>query len=234
VRKVEIILVKYNQPHLERDVIRRILDTTNHSDYNLTAYQNEPGTGLATVWNYLIGRSDAEYICLLNTDTVPCTPWLEALTDILDNEPSVAAVVPSSNRVHLSQIETPWMNTFAPYPSEIQEFADKLARDVGPRFEDLVTLSAMCVVFRRSVWEAAEGFDQEFFLYGEDTEFFYRIRKMGLGRLVWHKGVYVHHYGQQSMQAAVRNGELDYFVLRARANKLWERKKSEIDAKYPG
>lgn len=222
--KVEIILIKYNAPAFERKAIKAVLACTEYPNYSLNAHQNERGIGLATCWNRLIAASNAKYICLLNTDTVVTPGWLDKMVAVLDTYADVVAVVPSSNLVHMSQIDTPLLRDEMDEVC-INEFAGCLP-DRG--LITLETCSAMCVLFRKSAWEG-ERFDEAFYLYGEDTEFFYRLVKRGLGRIQWHTGVYVHHYGQQSMAQAVADGEFIYAELRQRAATLWEDRKAAID-----
>jgi GT2 family glycosyltransferase len=225
--KVAIILIKYNQPELEAATIRHVLDTVTYQNYTLVAHQNERGVGLATIWNRLIAAQDAEIILLLNTDTVPTRGAIDLMLEYLLDS-GVAAVVPSSNKVHLSQVRTDhwWAPDTEPHLDTIAKFAAALRADDGET--QLPTASAMCVAFRKDTWENAGRFDEEFFLYGEDTEFFYRVAKTQ-GVILWVHAAYVHHYGQQSMKAAIAAGELDYQKQRAESQSLWERKKAEID-----
>ncbi len=225
--KVEIILVKYNQPAMEADVIRQVLATAEYTNYSLRAYQAPKGQALSKTWNQLIGQSDAELIVLLNTDTIPTQGWLRRLVE--EHERTGAyAIVPSSNRVHLSQIEVPfedWHNDL----DHIQTFADELADEQGDNISSLPTASAMCVLFTKAVWELLGGFDEDFTFYGEDTHFFYRVTHEMGGSIVWVKGVYVHHLGSQSFIKAANEGELDYHKLRQKAGALWQKKKAEVD-----
>lgn len=228
--KVEIIVVKYNQPHFEATTLERVASNTDYPNYSLTAYQNERGQGLAKTWNKLIAASDAEYICLLNSDTAVTPGWLTALMNIFTALPNVGAVVPSSNQVFLSQIPVPFAHETADF-----EMIDKYAMDIVNRETaclSLPTLSAMCVIFPRKLWEEIGGFDQEFKLYGEDTEFFYRLHEKTGKLLVWYKGVYVHHYKARSMAKAVQDGELDINAVRARATELCQRKMPNLQVTH--
>lgn len=227
--KVAIILVKYNQPELEAATIRHVLDTVDYPNWTLVAHQNERGVGLAKTWNRLIASQDAEIIVLLNTDTVPTHGWFEHMLAAIQQ--GYPAAVPSSNRVHMSQIATDhaWAPDVTPKLETIAKFARAL-HDApgGASYTELSTASAMCAMFPKAVWESVGGFDEEFQFYGEDTEFFYRVARR-VDPIAWVRGAYVHHYGSQSFAKAADNGELDYSKLRAEANELWLRKKAAID-----
>jgi GT2 family glycosyltransferase len=124
--------------------------------------------------------------------------------------------------VHLSQIETPGLLRQEESVKRIHDFADKNDAYWHGVTEELPTCSAMCVVFPKRIWEELGGFDEGFFLYGEDTDFFSRAAE--LGRIVWHRGVYVHHYGSQSVARAVAAGEFDYAAVRTAAQERYDRK----------
>ena len=200
---VEIILVKYNQPEIEANTVKAVLAHTEYEPYHLTVYQNKKGEALSKCWNKLIARSDADYICLLNTDTVPARGWLTTLMRTRNGE--FGAVVPSSNSAHLSQIDVPFDRLETNW-DVINGFASTLKED--KKYFILDTASAMCVVFPRWVWKKVTGFDERFFLYCEDTEFFNKIHNYPLP-LYWNTGAYVHHYKGQSIAKSHKDGELD-------------------------
>jgi GT2 family glycosyltransferase len=227
--KVEIIIVKYNQPEYEANTIASVLHNTNYSNYTLTAYQNPPGIGLAECWNRLIENSDAEYICLLNSDVVVPDMWLTALMNVFNTVPNIGAIVPSSNKVFLSQIDIPFSHTSRDW-DEIQAFADTQVRD--GRCISLPTLSAMCVIFPKKLWADIGKFDEDFYLYGEDTEFFYRLGQKTGKHLAWYRGVYVHHYKAQSVAKAVEAGELDFAAIRRKADELCAKKMPDFKVSH--
>lgn len=228
--KVEIIVVKYNQMHFEATTLEQVANNTEYPNYSLRAYQNERGVALSKCWNRLIAASDAEYICLLNSDTVVSAGWLTGLMNIFEAIPNVGAVVPSSNQVFLSQIPIPFSHDTVDF-SVIHKFALATAARETECLE-LPTLSGMCVVFPRALWEKIGGFDEEFFLYGEDTEFFYRLHEQTGKLLVWYKGVYVHHYKARSTMKAAAEGELDIQAVRARASELCQRKMPKLQVSH--
>lgn len=219
--KVEIIVVKYNQPDFEATTIIRVGLCTFYENYSLRAYQNIPDKALSVCWNRLIEQSDAEYICLLNSDTVVTPGWLTGLMNVFENVENVGAVVPSSNKAFQSEIEVPFPIETTNFDI-INNFATENAKD--GRCISAPTLSAVCVVFPKKLWHQIGGFDEDFFLYGEDTEFFYRMAKETEKMLIWYRGVYVHHYKAQSVQKAVEAGELNYDDLREKADALCREK----------
>jgi len=182
---LDIIIVKYNNRDYENETISQVLETLE-IPYHLTVYENyERDRNLSTVWNDLIRRSDADVICLLNNDTVPAKGWIEKLLEVVKN-PKVGAVGPISNRAGAHQ---------GGFKKAIE---DKLV--------ECTTLSGFCLVFRKEVWDKVGGFDENFKLYGEDSQFVANIRNHGF-KLITHYGVYVYHHGHKSTAIALKRGK---------------------------
>lgn len=227
--KVDVIVVKYNQPNFEATTVERVALNTFYPNYTLTAYQNEKGVALSKCWNDLIGRSDADFVCLLNSDTAVTPGWLTGLMDVFEMVRGVGAVVPSSNNVYQSQIRVPFPTNTTDFDA-INEFAASNARD--GRCVDLPTLSAMCVLFPKVLWEEIGGFNERFHFYGEDAEFFARLKKRTDRLLIWYRGVYVHHYKAQSVSKAIDDGELDYDETMLLADQLCEELVPELGLRH--
>jgi len=181
---IDIILVKYNQRSYEDETIQSVLQHTE-TPYHLTVYDNWVRDGnLSTVWNELIRKSDAEYICLLNTDTVVQKMWLNTLLNTFENT-KVGAVGPISNRA--GGYQGGW------------EKAHKGKIEAN-------TLSGFCLVFPKKVWEEVGGFNEKYHLYGEDSEFTSEIRKKGY-KLIIRNDVFVYHHKAQSSKSAQERGK---------------------------
>ena len=215
----DIIVVGFNQPEFEANTLKAVIAHTARGTYRLTYAQNMPGYSLAKFWNELIEMSPCEYICLLNPDTVPTNGWLDSLWFTLTNEHNVGAVVPSSNIVQ-------WSVVTPPFPREETSWAkmNAFAATLKPEVVEGPVLSATCIMFSKHNWAMAGKFDEEFVLYGEDTEFTWRLRNRYGKRLLWQKGAYVHHYKAQCVEKAVQDGALNYEQCRLTAMALMERK----------
>ena len=118
------------------------------------------------------------YLAFLNNDTRPDPTWLSALRRAIDGTSGVGFV--TSRIVYMHD------------PSVVDSAGDCLTRSGGafkrghgepserlaePR-EVFAACGAACL-FRREVFDAAGGFDQDFFLSHEDVDLSYRARLLG-------------------------------------------------------
>jgi N-acetylglucosaminyl-diphospho-decaprenol L-rhamnosyltransferase len=83
-----------------------------------------------------------------------------------------------------------------------------------PREVDIVT-GCLCLA-PRAVWDELEGFDETFFMYGEDADLAARARKLGYHPAITPDAVIVHHLGQSSPSVAKREMTLRCRVALAR------------------
>lgn len=183
----EIIIVRYNVPDYEQQAVGAVFETVDDrkTPYHITYYDNyEKDENLSVVWNRLIKRSNAEYICLLNNDTAPQGDWLEKLLSSLKGR--VGAVGPISNSAGGHQ-----GGHKNAYP------------DVGEK--ECTMLSGFCVVFPKKVWEELGGFDEKYHLYGEDSDFFRRMREKY--KLITRFDTFVWHKGKASTPEAIKRGK---------------------------
>lgn len=220
--RTEIILIKYNIPDYEARCISSIMKYTHVPGYSLTAYQNKKGIGLATAWNRLIDKSDAEYICLLNTDTIVTDYWLEHLLDSFKLEDNIGAVSPSSNKAYgVSGIKPP-LNDTEKDVDKINDFGQTYWNENKDKLISAEMLSGFCFVFPKKVWTDVGGFDERFFLYKEDKEWFLRLKQDGY-RLYCRRGVYVHHYHNVSIRKAHKEREFNNTIIARNSNIIFKK-----------
>lgn len=197
---IDIIIIKYNTPELEKKCINSILETTG-IPYHLTVYDNYFSKhNLGKLWNRLIDRSESDYILLLNSDTTVNKDWVKLLEVFGNyNLGKVGCVGPSTDNSHNQQSKE--------YPKEI--FVD-----FGEKYPGWV-LSGFCLVFPKRVWKDVGGFPEDFGFYGQEVAFIDKLTKKGY-KQIWRTDVFVHHEGGASIEKAQSSGEI---------NELEERKK---------
>lgn len=192
-KSVDIIMVKYLAPAFEKEAIKAILKNTD-IPYHLTIHDNYPlNENIGVLWNRLISKSEAEYICLLNTDTSVSYGWLEHLLEVFDDHEDAGAVGPVTNNGGGNG-------------QELVRTQEKAVFDYRERHA-LGTLCGFCLVFPKKVWEAVGGFPEDFGFYGQECAFLAKVSKKGYKQYV-RTDVFVWHKGSASAKLAERRGEM--------------------------
>jgi len=207
----EIIVVKYNLRGIEDQCIRAVLDHTDN--YNLTVFDNYPKNhNLGQLWNRLISKSEAEYICLLNNDALVTPFWLDKLLEAFGKHPKVGVVGGTTNSSHNQQSTDHTAKTFV---------------DFGRTYPGWC-LSGFCLVFPKKVWEEVGGFPEDFGFYGQEVAFIDRLTEKGY-KQCWRTDVFIYHYGSASVKKAQANGDIDEIKERKIAHEKFTelRKKNE-------
>jgi GT2 family glycosyltransferase len=172
--------------------------------------------GFAAACNAGILETFSEYLILLNNDTVVSPGWAEGLLAPLDQDPRVGLVGPSTNYASsCQQIEAAYTGL-----EEFQRFAKRLAREERGTAQEADRLVGVCLAARRRLFAEVGLFDERFGLGNyEDDDFCLRVRMAGY-RLLWARGVYIHHIGSQTFAAV----ETNYQRLLARNREILQRK----------
>jgi len=168
-------MIKYNVPSVEHKCIEAILNCTNDriTPYHLTIYDNYPkNEPLSVIWNRLIKRSEADYICLINSDAYAEPLWLDKMLEVFSKDEKIKLVGPTSNRVGGQQgrIKT----------------ADHY------EISDIKYICGFCMVFPKSIWQDVGGFEERFKFSSEDNYFTWQIQQLGYRTVVRHD-VFVYH-----------------------------------------
>lgn len=205
--KCDIIIPVWNQSEVTKDCVAAIIKNTdypfgliiidNGSDDETKCYleslkedkrlavtliRNEKNLGFVKAANQGMRSSGADYLCILNNDTLVMKNWLTEMINIAKGQAEIGIVNPSSN--NLGQ---------RPQKGEpLELYADKLRRESG-RSVELGSAIGFCMLIKRKVIDDIGLFDE---IYGmgnfEDTDFSRRAAKEGF-KCVRACGAYVYH-----------------------------------------
>ena len=138
--------------------------------------------------NLAIEKSDAKYVFLLNTDTILINNAIKVMFDFMEKKPNAGAcggnLYDKNDRHvhsyrHLPTIKGKIVKTFFLKPffsKEKTEINDK-GNNENNEFKQVGYITGADLMMRKSVLEKIGGFDKDFFLYFEETELQFRIRK---------------------------------------------------------
>ena len=187
--------------------------------------QNNENLGFSKANNIAIKRSIGEYILLLNSDTIVMEDTLEKMIKYMNDNPDVGA---SGCKVVLpdGSLDKACKRSF-PTPQNALYNALKLDR-LFPQskvfgeynltyldeneIHDVDCLVGAFMMVRREVIEQVGLLDEDFFMYGEDIDWCYRIKQAGWRIVYYPKTKIIHYKGGSSKK---KNTKIIYEFHRA-------------------
>ncbi len=163
---------------------------------------NTENVGFARANNQAIRLSQAEYVLLLNPDTVVHEGTLRGTLDFLDSHPEAGGAgvrmltregdpAPESRRA----VPTPWVAFLKMLGFTRRYYMSHLPWDQPGQIE--VISGAYCML-RRKALDAVGLLDEDFFMYGEDIDLSFRLLKGGWQN--WYLPLDIVHYKGESTQ----------------------------------
>ena len=222
--KLSVIIVNYNvRPYLEQCLqsVQRALEgiegevfvVDNHSDdYSVETIRknypwvrlikNQENLGFAKANNQAIRQSQADYVLLLNPDTVVAENTLRGVLMFMDNHPKAGGAgvmmcyedgtkAPESRRA----LPTPWVAALKMLGCTKRYYMSHLPWDQPCQIE--VVSGAFCLL-RYKALKTVGLLDEDFFMYGEDIDLSYRLLKGGWEN--WYLPYSIIHYKGRSTQ----------------------------------
>ena len=140
---------------------------------NVTIYELEFNSGFAAACAYGIDHSSGEFAVFLNNDTiVPPGTFLQLLEELSRRGLDAIAA-----------IEVPYSggsSDLARTTIDVTGFPVHLAHGEWFSKGESFFLSAVCLLFRKSMYLSSGGFDTNFFMYFEDIDWFWRLQLLGI------------------------------------------------------
>ena len=206
-KMVEIIVLKFKDPEIEIECAKRIIENTDWP-FKLVFYDNRLNTAnTSKIWNKLIKDSTCDYMLIIDSDafvpkTEPC--WLTRMMESFQHE-DCAVVVPVSNNVGGAYQK---VSVAEKYPSEMKHNS---------------VWSGFCWLMKKSVMKESGPLDEQFYFYGQDSEFAHRIAKKGI-KSYMRKDVFVEHHSGYSGKKAEAAGTFDREADKTMARLLYLKK----------
>jgi len=178
---------------------------------------NPDNRGFATANNQAIRASSGRYVMLLNSDTIAQPASISRLVHFLDIHPMVGVVGPQ-----LLNADGSLQPSWACFPNLLTELTGKKIRwrrryptfDGSPAYET-DWLDGAALLLRREVLTHVGLLDEAYFMYTEEVDWCYRIKRAGWPICYLPTASIIHFGGQSSKQAATRmKAELYFSKLR--------------------
>ena len=192
----------------KRSVAINILDNASGEDLadiakqygnqNVHVYTSKTNGGFGAGHNQLAGKTSAHYILLVNPDMLFIEEHtIDRLVDTLEQQRATVAgprlLWPRKRNQQTMDLQTLSRAELTQQPwdhgrdTEWRYYVDNELREV-------VWVSGAAFLIERAAFEAVGGFDEQFFLYYEEIDLCYRLRKRG-NVVIYNPKIHLVHYG---------------------------------------
>ncbi len=185
---------------------------------------NLQNVGFAAANNQAMRETPGRYFLLINTDAFPRTGAIQALYSLAEKNKRAAII-----GAHLLNSDGSFQGSFVKFPNLWQEFLmlSGLGRIIyGPWYPNQIPhpreqarivdyVQGACLLVRREAYEAVGGFDERYFMYSEEVDWCFAMRKTGWE--VWYQpDAIVTHIGGASSKDRMAQKEMDLYLSRVR------------------
>lgn len=179
---------------------------------NTILLENRTSKGYTKAANQGLRASEADYVILLNSDTVVTHGWLEKIIECGGGSPDIGIISPLSNAASWQSVperyekRKDWIVNKLPAGWGVDDMAglvDKVSTNEYPR---VPLLNGFCLAIRRPVLEKIGFLDEESFPfgYGEENDYCIRAAEAGF-ELAIADHLYIYHHKSASYGTGKRN-----------------------------
>lgn len=148
---------------------------------------NADNRGFGAANNQALRECSGKYVLFLNPDTTVEPDSLQTMIAFMESHPAVGLAGPKV----LNPDGTRQDSVSLRYPGHRYG-----AADLGPLPGEIACVLGACQIASRELLRELGGFDEDFFLYGEDQDICLRVRKCGLQIGCVPEAVIMHHGGK--------------------------------------
>jgi GT2 family glycosyltransferase len=189
----------------------RLARKTLGAGENLRFIENDSNVGFGAAINQACSSSQSSFLATLNDDTVATPRWLEELLATMESRPDAGMCASQVRLMGREQLDSAGMLICGDGSSK--QRGHLASPDEYRRQEEVLAPSGSAALYRRAMLDEVGGFDEDFFLYCEDTDLGLRARWAGWKCLYAPGAVVYHHYSHTAGRATPLKA---YYVERNR------------------
>lgn len=205
----EIIVVDNNSPDDSCEIVK-----SRYPEVKLIARKDNAGFAVAN--NAGVAVAKGMYVCILNPDTVVAEDTFTKLLDFAGNKENMGITgvkmvdgtgcfLPESKR----GVPTPWvaitkvLGLYKVFPKTAafnKYYAQHLDNNTAGEAE---ILTGAFMFMEREVYREAGGFDENYFMYGEDMDLSYTVLQSGRQNFYYPCTAIIHYKGESTIRDAL-------------------------------
>jgi GT2 family glycosyltransferase len=191
----EIIVVDNNSPDDSCDMVKQKFPA-------VTLISNKDNVGFAKANNQGVKEAKGEFVCILNPDTVVSEDTFIKLLDFAKTKSNIGAIgcklidgsgafLPESKR-NVPIVKIAMQKLFG---NSINYYASHLTKsDIG----EIDVLVGAFMFLKRDVYNEVNGFDEDYFMYGEDIDLSYKLLQSGYQNYYFGVTTCIHFKGEST------------------------------------
>jgi GT2 family glycosyltransferase/SAM-dependent methyltransferase len=155
-------------------------------EHQCTLIRIQQALGYTLAANQGLRQSTAEFIILLNSDTIVTPNWVDRMVACAQSNPKIGLVGPLSNGATYQSIpeiiaDGDWANNLLPSNISVTQMGEWIAEKSRRLYPKLKFLNGFCLMIRHKVIDQIGYFDEENFGvgYGEENDYCLRARQAG-------------------------------------------------------
>lgn len=191
----EIIVVDNNSPDDSCEMVKTLFP-------NVKLIQNKVNSGFSKGNNIGVADARGEYLCILNPDTVVAEDTFTTLLEFADDVKDVGIIgcrLIDGNGLYLPEskrnVPTPQVSFKKMFGYSESYYANHLKEhDVG----EVDILVGAFMIIKKSIYDTIGGFDEDYFMYGEDIDLSYKVLKTGFKNQYFGQTTIIHFKGEST------------------------------------
>ena len=166
--------------------------------------ENKDNFGFSKGNNIGVSKAKGDYVCILNPDTVlpeDCFEKLLQFSEDKDNLGIVGCKLINGHGEYLpeSKRKIPFVRAAVKKLSGNPE--DYYATHLGENETGKVSVLVGAFMFmKRAVYNSVNGFDEDYFMYGEDIDLSYKVLKAGFVNYYFGETTVIHYKGESTLR----------------------------------
>ena len=224
--KLSVIILNYNVRHflelclqsvesaitnLEAEII--VIDNNSQDDScemvkqqfpKVKLIENKENLGFSKGNNIGVEQAKGEYVCILNPDTVVAEDTFETLLVFAEKQNNlgivgcklidgVGAFLPESKR----HVPTPKVAIKKILGDSKNYYANQIKENAIGRASVFV---GAFMLMKLNVYKQVNGFDEDYFMYGEDIDLSYKIEQAGFENYYFGETTVIHYKGESTLK----------------------------------